>query len=195
MFMGIRNIKINPEWYYHRVTVDTIDKTILSGSIKPRLLTDKNSIINFETTWNGQFYVSLAKNLSEIYYDSSYKNFIDGQYAFVIDNIDAVKCVHIDNESELYKIICKMPLKKRYSCWRDEYQVKGEIPLDKIIGIKIPNKKALWSRYCIGYLEEDLGISSFLRKFNAVGSNLPFIDLEAGKIIDKDNIKEYILKK
>lgn len=191
--MGIRNIEINPDWYYHRVTADTIDKIILSGSIKPRILTDKNNIIRYETTWNGQFYISLSKNLSEIYYNSSYKNFIDGQYAFVIDNIDAIKCVHIDNESELYKIISKLPIKKRYSCWKDEYQVKGEIPFDKIVGIKLPNKKSFWSRDCIGYLEEDLGITAFLEKFNAVDVDLSFIDLEEGKIIDKDQIKEYIL--
>lgn len=192
--MGIKNIHINPDWYYHNVTPWTIDKIILSGSIKCKKLIEKDSFSNRESTWNGGHYISLAKNLSEIYYDSSYKNFIDSQYAFVIEGIDTIKCTQIENNSSLYRIISKIPMKKRYSCWKDEYQVNGVISFDKIIGIKIPNRCAFLSDYCDNYSVEDLGINLFLTKMNSVGGNFPFIDVEKGKIIDKDEIKEYILK-
>lgn len=197
MTFGIKNIEINPDWFYHRVTGNNIEKFILSGSIKAKKYLAEEPKIKSESFSNGSYYICLAKydKALDKSYDSCYKAFIKGQYAFVIDGVDTIKTEFIGNEySALYKLLNKLPIKKRYSCWKDEYQVKKEISLDKVLGIKIPSRVAWFSPFAPAYTDKNRGIDFFLEKMESVGGDFPFIDIEEKKIIEKDKIKEYILR-
>jgi len=194
MSEGIRNIEINPDFLYHRVTELTIDRIILDGKISAKkYITGPVPEDRGKHTFNGTRYISLAKHLPEVCsYESSYREFIAGQYAFVIDDIDAIETKFVEANFDYYRILSRLPINKRYSAWRDEYQVRDSIPLDKVIGIKIPNKGYVHSRRCASYPKETRGIDMFLEKMESVGGNFSFIDIEEGKLIEKNKIKEYI---
>lgn len=195
MYSGIKSIEINPDWFYHKVTGNNIEQFILSGSIRAKRYFTEKQKIKSESFSNGSYYICLAKYDKELEksYNSCYKAFIKGQYAFVIDGVDAIKTKFIENEdSSLYKFLNKLPMKKRYSCWEDEYQVKKEISLDKVIGIKIPNRIPWFSSVAPAYIDKNRGIDFFLKKMESVGGDFPFIDIEEKKMIEKKKIKEYI---
>ncbi len=196
MESGIRNLEISPNWFYHRVTEETIGKVVRSGGIcsKRRIvnLMENNDEI-LENSYNGNAFISLSKRIDKITSYSSYSNFIADSYALIIENVSAIKTIPIDQYFDVYRNLAKLPIKIRFSYWNDEYQVKDFIPLDKIIGIKIPNKHARYSEYCPSYLE-NRGIDFFLEQYQEANCNLPFIDVEEKKIIEKEKIKEYILK-
>ncbi len=195
MSSGIRNIEINQDFLYHRVTATTIDRIILDGGIRAKkyikgeVFEDKG-----KNTANGTRWISLAKYMPDLVWshNSSYREFIAGQYAFVIENVEAVKTEFVERNFGYYRMLSRLPINKRYSAWCDEYQVKDYIPLDKVVGIKIPNRKCSFSKYCMSYPKDTRGIDFFLEKMESVGGNFPFIDVEEKKIIEKDTIKEYI---
>lgn len=192
----VSSIKINPEWLYHRVTENTIDKIVRSGGICSRKKIKEGPGLEFRNGCNGKYYISLAKKMDNLtLYNGAYRNFIDGQYALVVDNIDAIKTITVNRNCSYYRKLCNLSITKRYSVWADEYQVKDFIPLENIIGIKIPNPKSAYSSYCVNYDRKTRGINIFLEQYDSVECNLPFIDIEEGKRIEKESIKEYILKK
>ena len=57
----------------------------------------------------------------------------------MIEGVDAIKTRYIKSYHPLHDILKNLPINRRYSTFLDEYQVRDEIPLEKIIGIKIPN--------------------------------------------------------
>lgn len=194
---GITNIEINPDWLYHAVNSFTIDKIIASGKIKSKRNMKKSKVPfrALNNVWNGPYYISLVKRMPDLVNNNSYKTYIQDQYALILEDLDAIKTVH-KNNNDFWKIISKLPIKKRYSFWKDEYQVKDFISIDKVVGIKIPCKgDAVWTRLCYGYENEAERIDDFLEKMDSVNGDFPFIDVEAGKMIDKDHVKEYILKR
>ncbi len=194
MSCGVRNIEINPEFLYHRVTADKIDRIILAGGIYARRYLKSEIKKERGTSWNGDYYISLAKYQKgvDLSYDSCYRNFIQGQYAFVIQDIDAIPTRHVDSYFQLYQKLANLPIKRRYSHYIDEYQVKGKISLSHVVGIKIPSKNLVYSYLCPSYIDSNRGIDYFLEKMESVGGKFPFIDVEEEKIIEKENIKEYI---
>lgn len=195
MSSGIRNIEIHPDFLYHRVTALTIDKIILDGRIcAKKYIKDFVTEDRGKNTNNGNRYISCCKYRPELVHSSSssYREFIQGQYAFVIENVDAIETQFVEKDFRYYRMLSRLPFGKRYSSWCDEYQVKDYISLDQVIGIKIPDRKCSYSRYCMSYPKETRGIDSFLEKMESVGCNFPFIDVEEKKLIEKDKIKEYI---
>lgn len=194
MGTGITDIEINPDWFYHRVSGDNIDKFILSGSIKAKRYLKGETIKERGSSSNGSYYISLAKYKKDLEksYHSSYRHFIRGQYAFVIEGVTAIETELINGDFTFYRKLAKLPVKKRYSVWEDEYQVKKEISLDKVVGIKIPSRNPIYSWFFPNYLDSNRGIDFFLEKMELVGGDFPFIDLEEKKMIEKGKIKEYI---
>lgn len=118
-----------------------------------------------------------------------------GQYAFVIEDVEAIKAKFIEDNYRFYGKLAKLPIKKRYSVWKDEYQVRDFIPLDKVVGVKIPSKNNIFSDYCPSYIDDGKGIDFFLKQMESVNGNFPFIDIDDKKIIEKEHIKEYIYKR
>lgn len=195
MSSGIRNIEIDPDFLYHRVTALTIDRIILDGKIKAKkYIKDPVSEDRGKNTSNGTRFISCCKYLPDLVHssNSSYREFIAGQYAFVIKDIDAIEAKFVEKNFGYYRMLSRLPINKRYSAWCDEYQIKDYIPLDQVVGIKIPNRKCEFSRYSMSYPKETRGIDFFLEKMESVGGNFPFIDVEEKKLIEKDTIKEYI---
>ena len=195
---GIRNISINPDWLYHQIYSETLDDIINDGAIKSRkeLISQKEKLKDLEPVgFNGFSYVSVAKRVSEISTDSScFNNFIFGQYALIIENCQAIKTIQCDNEL-LARIISIIPQPIRLSYWADEYQIKKEIKLDKIVGIKIPEKGINFTPRRNSYVSPERGIDLFLTVMEKHNYYLPFIDIEYAKEIKVDSIKEYILER
>lgn len=195
---GIRNITINPDWLYHQIYGETLDNIINDGAIKSRkeLMSQKEILKDLEPLgFNGFSYISVAKRISGIStYSSSFNNFIVGQYALIIENYQAIKAIQCDNVT-LAKIVSIIPQPIRLSYWADEYQIKKEIKLDKVVGIKIPEKGTNFTPRRNSYVSPERGIDLFLTVMEKHNYYFPFIDIEYGKEIDANNIKEYILER
>ena len=191
--MSRQKIDINEEWFYHRFSSVKLKKIMKSGGLKARKhlsRVDKRSATN--GTWNGNHYISLAKRLEGD--QTSFKRYIEGEFAFIIDpNLDAIKAKVKDLDS-FYEMIAKLPIRKRFAGREGEYQVKGQIPIDKIVGIKIPSgERFFWDTYPKDHNEKELDkILEILDEYN---SDLPFIDVERGQIVSRDEIKDYLAKK
>ena len=159
----MKHIEINPDWFYHRATQKNFEKIIVSNGIKAKrqsmspkeLLTTKPDIL-----WNGLWYISLAKAEDNISINnSSYAFFILGFFAFIIQDITPIKTKV--NRTTLAKLWSATPSKIRYSLYEDEYQIKNEIPLDKIIGIKLPETSYIPSLFPNHQTEIEKNIHNF----------------------------------
>ena len=80
---------------------------------------------------------------------------------------------------------------QRFSPYEDEYQVKDEISLDAVIGIKIPDKEKGFSSVEF-YKEKDCAIDIVLNKLGSNLESVPFIDINEGLQIDRCDIKKYM---
>ncbi len=188
MSNGISNIVINPNWFYHRLNEEDFGKIILSGGLKSaRMQGVRNGF------WNGYDFISLAKKIDRIGNftspDYSYGCLIASSYAYVIKDIKAVKARYIKNHHKFCYSLSNLPIPIRFSYWLDEYQARDEIPLEKIIGIKIP------------YLQSDsiesdkMILSHLLEKMDLLGCAFPFIDVEHKKRIEPNRIEQYIKRR
>ena len=187
----IKNIEINEDWLYHAVSSKNIDKIALSGGILSKKLQKKQGKIKKKgnSLCNGNNYISLSKKSDED--KTSYKMYSKDNFALIVDDVDAIKTEKKDFDI-LWEQISKLPIKKRYSFWKDEYQVKGKIPLDKVVGIKIPSKE---EHYAIGKEEQEKEIARFIDKVENLDVDLPYIDVDEGKKIDKESIRDYMSKR
>ena len=191
--MSINNIKINEEWFYHRTNSVKLNKILKSGGLKARKHLSKSDKREAKNgTWNGNHFISLAKKNTE-HRHSAYKHYITGEFAFIIEDVDAIKTEKKDLGS-IFETLSKLPINKRYSYWEDEYQVKDFIPMDNIVGIKLPHKK----RFFHMLYSDDHNIKELDRMLKILeeqGYDLPFIDIEEEKVISNDEVKKYLLKK
>lgn len=185
----IKKIAINSEWFYHRIQLEKLEDILSTGAILSKRKQGYKKMSY--ATWNGLDYISLAKR-EESVWNSSYKRFISSSYAFILDGISAKETKYVeDNNYELWCLLYKGFLNKRFSPYEDEYQVKDKIGLDAVVGIKIPDKEKEFSSVEF-YKEKDCAIDSVL---NMIGSNLegiPFIDINEELQIDKSDIKKYM---
>lgn len=191
----IRNLDINPDWFYHQITPYSMKDILMSGKILSKRKRGQNKLSFDYSGWNGLDYISIAKYDDSVnVYASSYIRFIRSQYAFVLDGISADKTIYKEKNYNFWRRIAENPLcKKRYSCYEDEWQVKDYISTDKIIGIKIPEQDMFASHGMPVYCNEDLSINLFLDELALCNVELPFIDVDNKKLIEKDSIKQYIL--
>lgn len=114
---------------------------------------------------------------------------IDSSYAYVIRGIKAVKARYIKNHHKLCYSLSKLPVPIHFSYWLDEYQVRNEIPLEKIIGIKIPYLQR-------DSIESDKMIRShLLEKMDMLDYSFSFIDVEHKKRIETNRIEQYIKRR
>lgn len=186
----MKSIKINQDWFYHQANIDNFEDILVSGAIKPplQLTSLKKQLKNLDTTKaNGPFYTSLAKKTNLIY-DSSYNRFIRDDYAFIIEDTSAIKTHRLESGTLYLSIglLRMIPFPIRFSNWKDEYQTRKPIFLDKVIGIKIPQKER---RY---YISKTQCIDFFLQVMKDTNTYFPFIDAEEQVQIDPIDIEEYI---
>ena len=176
----IKNLKINPEWLYHRIMPENFDKIIESGAIlsKRKQMEQKNSpikIIERKVSYNGVDYISLSKNIPELtFYESSFKFYTWNLFSLVLENITPIKTIYTNKDINP-KILINSP--KRYSRWKDEFQVKDEISLSHAIAIKLPKKDAPYT----DELENQKNLDLLLDIMKNHDFFLPFIDLEEKK--------------
>jgi len=183
--MRITNIEINKNWLFHQANTENFKEIITSGKIKPPIQIKPFSEIDIETE-NGPFYISLAKKTDTLY-DSSYNYFIRDQYAFIIDNISTIKTHHMESNNLFSNTqLLRMFLPIRFSNWKDEYQTRKPISINKVLGIKIPSKRGNY------YIGRNQYIDFFLYVMKDTNTYFPFVDIEKKIQIDPSNIKEYI---
>lgn len=186
----MKSIKINQDWFYHQANIDNFEDILVSGAIKPplQLTSLKKQLKNLDTTKaNGPFYTSLAKKTNLIY-DSSYNRFIRDDYAFIIEDTSAIKTHRLESGTLYLSIglLRMIPFPIRFSNWKDEYQTRKPIFLDKVIGIKIPKKNGY---HYIGKIE---AIDFFLQTMETTNTYFPFIDIEKEIQIDPSEAYEYM---
>ena len=129
------------DYYYHgtgvyvKTALDVMIEIIESGGIKSKNKRKDNK----ETLFNGDDYISVAKwdggeverDVFEMF-ESTFYGWIFGCPTFIISpDIETVK-------TDAYNGYTYDASRDRVSKFRDEYHVKDEIPLDKIVGIAIP---------------------------------------------------------
>lgn len=186
--MKTTNIEINQDWFYHQINIENFKDIMTSREIKPPIQLNPLSEIDIETA-NGPFYISLAKKTNLIY-DSSYNQFIRDHYALIIDNIKTKKAYRMEDATLFLSTkLLRMFLPIRFSNWKDEYQTRKSISLDKVIGIKIPQKER---RY---YISKNQCVDFFLQVMEDTNTYFPFIDTEEQVQINPMDIEEYIKKR
>ncbi len=192
MDTGIKDIEINPDWFYHRLKEEDFDKVILSGGLYSKRKLGRKE--NKNLSLNGKDFISLSKRIAikegTSTSDYSYSYYIDWHFGYVIEGVDAIKTRYIKSYQSFHTFLKNLPVNRRYSLFYDEYQVRNEISLDKIKGIKIPDLKS----YFVDLEYSEMVLESLLEKMDLVGRAFPFIDVEEGKLIEKEKIKEYIKK-
>ena len=186
----IKSIDINPDWFYHRMQLEKLEDILNTGAILSRRKLGYQKMNH--TTWNGLDYISLSKREEELIWNSSYNRFISSSYAFILGSIPAEKTEYIeDNNYELWRKLSKLFPNKRFSPYEDEYQVKDEISLDTVVGIKIPDRDKKFSSVEY-YKEKDWAIDVVLNKLGSNLESVPFIDVNEGLQIDRCDIKKYM---
>lgn len=187
----IKNIKINPSWFYHQVTPDCLRSIVLrKGICSRRKCMTKEEQKQHKVGWNGNAYISLAKLDPSLTYESSYLRFITGQYALVLKDVVAKK-THFSMSPFLYHI-SKFPFPIRYSSWKDEYQAYDFIPLEHVVGIKLPEEELSYYLNEIRYFGETKNVDLFLEIMEELDIDIPFIDIEYQKEISKKQVKSYL---
>lgn len=96
--------------------------------------------------FNGDDYISVAAwepdmniDSPDLFFSSSFGGFIFGLPCFILSSdIPAIKC-------EVWKRGAYDSKRKRVSQYVDEWHVKDEIPLDKVVGIALPKEEFLSS--------------------------------------------------
>lgn len=121
------------DYFYHGTgeypveALKTMQSIISSGAIKCR-----RSLGNFDgpTSWNGYDYVSVcAYDETLDIMNSSFGGWIKYCPCFILSgDIDAKKCEHTSVFTDA----------GGYSQYEDEWHVKGDIPIDKVVGIALP---------------------------------------------------------
>ena len=147
------------KFFYHGVDdLLTMLKIIDCGYIKSK----RQLGFSKENDFNGLDYISLCnKESNDMYIGStlnSFDNYIKNNFCFIISgDIDATKCEYIDISNcteEQVKLLSNSDV--RYSDMFDEWQVKDEIKLDKIIGIGLPFSLVHSYKYCDKEFEQYL---------------------------------------
>lgn len=186
----MRNIFVDPDWFYHQIDPFSMYDILSEGAILSKRL-QNFARTSSDCSWNGRDFISVAKYDDSLVYDSAYKKFILGQYAFVLQGLDAVPTVYCSSNYDFWRWYSNSIFsKRRFSCYRDEWQVQGFIEDNKIVGIKIPESDPMASIY---YTDPAMGIDLFLSQLELVGRDLPFIDIRERLEIDKESVKQYIM--
>lgn len=192
--MDIKNLKINEDWLYHRVDAIKLGKIIKSDGLKARKHLSKEDRKQAKNgVWNGKHYISFAKKAEGK--DTAYDHYIKGEFALIFDpDIGAIK-TKVKEVGSIFEMIAKLPTNKRFSRWKEEYQVKKFVPFGKVVGIKIPNGKRMWDFNYSGDYQKDQ-LRDILKVLDETDSNIPFIDVEEGRIVSKEEMTDaYIDKK
>ena len=187
----IRKIRINPNWLYHQVCFEKLPNILKNNAILSKRRQGDNTITS--NAWNGLDYISLSKKDENYIWNSSYRRFISSSYAFIFDEIEAIETEYVEDNYDYFQNISNLSFDKRYSVYEDEYQVKDEIAIDKVIGIKIPdtNIKHYPREF---YDRKDCAIDEFLNIIDGK-MQVPFIDIDNELQIDKKDIKKYLLER
>lgn len=190
---GIKNIEINPDWFYRRLTEENFDKIILSGGLYSKRKLGRKG--NKNLSLNGKDFISLSKRIDikegTSISDYSYSYYIDWHFGYVIEGVDAIKTRYIKSYQPFHTFLKNLPVNRRYSLFYDEYQVKNEIPLEKIVGIKIPNLPSDF----LDLVQEEEILECLLKKMELTAYSIPFIDVENKKKIEPNKIKQYIKRR
>lgn len=130
------------KYFYHgylkkEKSIGTMFKVLTSGGIKSVRLRGVHQPIGF----NGYDYISVCKKEKPRNNDnrlcSSFDEYIKDSFCFIISNdIEALRTVSFFDTPPDTPVFGTPTT--RYSVFYDEYQVKDEIPVSKIIGIGIP---------------------------------------------------------
>ena len=187
----IRKIRINPNWLYHQVCFEKLPNILKNNAILSKCRQGDNTITS--NAWNGLDYISLSKKDKNYIWNSSYRRFISSSYAFIFDEIEAIETEYVEDNYDYFQNISNLSFDKRYSVYEDEYQVKDEIAIDKVIGIKIPdtNIKHYPREF---YDRKDCAIDEILNIIDGK-IQVPFIDIDNELQIDKKDIKKYLLER
>lgn len=136
------------KYYYHGIkpyvehieSIKWLIKIIESDGIKSRRLTNQ---IPLYTGFNGADYISVCSkeefNEYMKYPNNCFFKYIHSNYCFIIsDEINAIKTNYFDLDNRFLDSFTISSGEKRYSDMFDEWQVKDEISINKIIGIGLP---------------------------------------------------------
>lgn len=190
--MKVTSIRIRPEWFYHSITSENFNKIIQSGEIRSKKFIDPSEKVTFSSknTSNGFYYISLSRKENVSVYDSSYAYFIKRKFALILDEIPAKKAHYISdiNFYEMSHALRTFNFPIRFSTWKDEYQVKGSIPLACFVGIKIPSNNKTYTSW-EQHIQE---VDHIIQVMEENQIYFPFIDVEFQKQIDVFEIRQYI---
>ena len=189
--MDIKNLEINADWLYHRVDARKLHKIIKSGGLKARRRLSREDRRGLENgVWNGGHYVSFAKKAEGD--NTAYNHYITGEFAFIYDdNMNAVK-TKVKPVGSIFETIAKLPISKRFSRWEEEYQVKDFAPFGNLVGIKIPHGERFLGVYDKTENYQKRQLDKILKVLDEEEFDVPFIDVEEGKIVPKELLGDYL---
>lgn len=189
--MKIENLEINEDWLYHQIDAVKLAKIIKSGGLKARKLLSKEDKRKSENgIWNGRHYISFAKKAEGK--DTAYDHYMSGEFALIFDSdIGAIK-TKVKPVGSIFETIAKLPTSKRFSRWKEEYQVKNFVPFDKVVGIKIPSGERFLAVYEDDEIYKKEQLEEILQTLDENNLDIPFMDIEEGKEVSKEDLEDYL---
>lgn len=126
----VANIRKSSHWYYHAITSspDLLKKVMKEGLLCKNI----SGYARTKNGYNGNYYVSLSKDIKAPLEESGYLEYIEEYPMLIIDDIKAIKCLKVNGNNILTNTIIPF----RTSGYRDEYQVFNRIDPSKFIGIE-----------------------------------------------------------
>lgn len=187
------SITINRDWLYHWILDEEMMNTVYKFGILSKENLRKQKIpftrdSSKDVGCNGTEYVSVCKRLERGSY--AYQKYIMGNCAFIISpDIEKINTKKVETEVRKKgafgkwfkpKIVVE---EKSIVNYQDEYLVKDRIAFSDIIGLKTP------------VFVDDDDYQMFLDFLERTKTDLPIIDVEHGRVTNKENVKRYLRRR
>lgn len=181
------SLEIEKEWYYHAFDLPLLDdetfdmnnfNNMIKEGIKSKILRKK-----LITGYNGYYYVSLTKD--EECMNSAFKALSKLPMFIINPNIKVIKAKNFNLQKSYPSWVNSGPLPFRYSPYDNEYQKFYKVKPEQIIGIRYNISEVLESNNGYKYKKLKLQLLKQIIESLINVSDLPIIDTNEGKTIDK----------
>lgn len=173
------NSQLNIEdCYFHSFPLEKEKyQDILNSGLKSKILQGK---IDHNNSNNGSFYISLFKSTDE----KNIISILEDNPLFIIGNSLKVRKT---SSTPIYEILTSTFLPLRYSPYNNEYQKFLYLSSKYIIGIRFLLKEENLEKRL-------LRMQEFMRWEDEIHKNIPYVDKDSCRIINKDKVKKLSLK-
>ncbi len=162
----VSKIRKSSRWFYHGITSEAnqFPKIMQEGLLCKNL----HGYARTKNGYNGNYYISLSKDIKAPSEDSGYSNYIEEYPMLIIDDIIAIKCLKTNSRTIFTKTIIPF----RTSGYKDEYQAFYRIDPSKFVGLEA--KAYDWCTQ--GQISKLRNLRNIILEMEEFGTSLPIYD-------------------